>query len=94
MSKATELDAYHKMATRLDNRDNVFRIMKEDFEDNGKPVPYEAVAKTMNPVNKQQEDSFIKKIKEQYDLYKKLGPWTEQKNVVAQVMASARKIKA
>ena len=89
--RKSELDAYHKMATSLDNRDKVFHIMKQDFEDQGKPVPYDEVVKTMKPVDKQQEEAFTNKLKEQYELYKKLGPWTNQKDVVDKIIASARK---
>ena len=75
--KQREKEAYETLAKKMDERDEVFRLMKE-IEDASEIIP-----------PKYAQDA---RIMMNYEAYKILGSWRDQQNVVIRLRQAARKV--
>lgn len=75
--KQVEREAYESMAKKMDERDEVFRLMKV-VEDASETIPAKYAQDARVMMN--------------YEAYKILGSWRDQQNVVIKIKQAARKV--
>ena len=74
--KQVEREAYESMAKKMDERDEVFRLMKV-VEDASETIPAKYAQDARVMMN--------------YEAYKILGSWRDQQNVVVRLRQAAKK---
>ncbi len=75
--KQREREAFEAMAKKMDERDEVFRLMKV-VEDASETIPAKYAQDARVMMN--------------YEAYKILGSWRDQQNVVLRLRKAARKV--